>query len=205
MVYLKKVMKSIRVIGRVLMTYLQNKGKGYTNWYDIVDKLRNGLNDAKNHPKDIDMQKYTPPMLNLEHPPKYEVGQLVYRRLEKAQNDDGQQYHNSKFRQGDNRFEMVPRKIKQVVLYSSPNPYRYILETIPNVSYAEAENETHEKFRIKKIVGKKTEKKKTFYLVHWQGFKVAEATWEPKEQLIEDGFENVLNDYDESLKVKSKK
>jgi hypothetical protein len=199
-----------RVVARVLMTYLQNKGDGYKNWTDIIEPLRKGLNDAKSHPKDQDMSKYTPPMLNLEHPPKYKVGDLVYRRLEKSINDSGQQNHDKRFRAGDVRYEMVPRKIKQVVLYSSPNPYRYILETIPSVSYAEqellpAENETAEKYRIKKIVGKKTEKKKTYYLVHWQGFKVADATWEPKQQLIEDGFQNVLNDYDESLKSKKKK
>jgi hypothetical protein len=49
------------------------------------------------------------------------------------------------------------------------------------------------------------EKKKTYYLVHWQGFKVADATWEPREQLIEDGFPATINDYEESLKAKTKK
>ena len=45
------------------MTYLQNKtmelNSDYYEWTDIIDELRHNLNDAKKHPKDIDLNKYS--------------------------------------------------------------------------------------------------------------------------------------------------
>jgi hypothetical protein len=202
-------------IGRFLMTYLTNKseelGKEYYNWTDIVDELRHGLNDLKKHPKDVDMNTFTPKEINLDNPPKFKLGELVYRRLEKPLDSFGNKYHNSTFRAGDVRFEMVPRKIVKVLVYSSPNPWRYILNEIPNVSYAEAElmpakkTETEEKYIIKNIRDKRTAKGKTEYLVHWKGFLVKDSTWETKDKLLEDGAGEFITRFEDELKSKSKK
>jgi hypothetical protein len=80
------------------------------------------------------------------------------------------------------------------LVYSSPNPWRYIFFDLPNVSYAEAEllkakdPETEEKFVIKNIRDERKVKGKYEYLVHWKGYLlVKDSTWESKEQLIEDG------------------
>ncbi len=105
--------------------------------------------------------------------PNIKKNDLVYRRLEVPIDKFGNKLHG-KFRQGDNRYEVsVPRKVVQVLAYSSPNPWRYILDTLPNVSYAEQEllpahNETEQKFIVRKIINKKSERKIIYYLVWWK-------------------------------------
>lgn len=198
-----------KILGRVFMTYLSNKTvelkKPYTDWIDMVDFVRHEINGIKKHPDDINMNKYEPPKLNLEQEPKYNVGDLVYRRLEKPKDEYGNKYHNQTFRQGDIRFEInEPRKIIKVLAYSGNNPWRYILFDLPNVSYAEAEllpaKEKEEKFIVNKIRDKKIEKQKVYYLVQWKGKKVKDSTWEPKDNLIEDGLEEYIQEYEDKKK-----
>ena len=62
-----------------------------------------------------------------------------------------------------------------------------------------------EKWIVQKIRDKKTEKGKVYYLCKWKGFKVSEATWESKANLIEDGFESEIKDFEQILKSKKKK
>jgi hypothetical protein len=105
----------------------------------VVDDLRHNINDVKKHPQDVNLNKYVPPEIDMDLPPNYKINDLVYRRLEVPIDKFGNKLHNTNFRQGDVRFEFIPRKVSQVLAYSSPNPWRYILNGLPNVSYAEAE------------------------------------------------------------------
>lgn len=180
-----------RQLGRLFMTYLQNKteqsGKDYNEWTDILDKVRIGLNKIKKHPKD--KNPYTEPIadINITDPPKYKVGDLVYRRLEKPDND------NQKFRMGDNRYDtVVPRKIKFIiVLPSKYNPYRYLLEDIPNVSYAEAElipatDKTEKAFEFRAIIDKLVRGRKVLYRVWMKKQLKKDAKYYDKNILIND-------------------
>ena len=203
-----------KIVARFLMTYLQNKtmelNKDYYEWTDIIDELRHNINDAKKHPKDVNLNKYVPPEINMDQPPKYKINDLVFRRLEVPLNKFSRKLHNTNFRQGDNRFELIPRKVLQVLAYSSPNPWRYILNELPNVSYAEAElipakNETEEKFIVRKIIGKKTEKKIIYYLVWWKKKLKKDATYEPRSKLLEDNLDEYIKEYEDDIKVKRKK
>jgi len=75
-----------KVVGRFLMTYLQNKSMelncDYYEWTDIIDEFRHNINDAKKHPKDANFNSYVPPEINMDQPPKYKINDLVFRRLE---------------------------------------------------------------------------------------------------------------------------
>jgi len=201
-------------LGRIIMTYLQNKSaelhKEYFEWTDIInDQFRKDFNKIKKHPKDIDLNTYVPKDINLDNPPKYKVGDLVYRRLEIPVDEYGTKLHNGIFRQGDNKFTMVPTKIIRVLAYSSPNPWRYILQGFPNVSYAEAEllpsNESEEKFVVRKIIGKMTKNKIVYYLVWWKKELKKDATWEPKTNLLEDKLDDYIQQYEKEVKDKAKK
>jgi hypothetical protein len=197
-----------RQIGRFLMTYLSNKSDelntDYTDWTDKIDELRHGLNEIKKHPQDVNLNKYVAKDINIENPPKFKVGDLVYRRLEKPIDKYSNKLHNNRFRAGDNKFEMVPRKIVKVLIYSSPNPYRFILFDLPNVSYAEAEllraKESVEKFVVRKIIDKMTKNKIVYYNVWWKGKLKKDSTWESKANLLEDNCSNYINDYEDSVK-----
>ncbi len=194
-----------RQLGRVFMTYINNKSmeldSEYTDWTDIIDDVRHEINELKNHPKDIDMDNYIPKKINIEKAPKFKVGDLVYRRLEKPLDRFGNKYQNSKFRQGDNRFEInEPRKIVQVLVYTSNDPYRYLLNGLPNVSYAENEllpaKETEEKRIVKKIIDKKVTNRIVYYKTWFKGELKRDAIWLPKKQLLEDGLKEYIQEYE---------
>jgi hypothetical protein len=194
-------------LARVLMTYLSNKGHDYTDWTDLIDSLRTELNDMKSHPPDQDMSTYQMKDVDIKSMPKFKVGDLVYRRLEKPLSSTGQKYHNQKFRAGDVRYEVnEPRKIVRVVAYPSPNPWRYILQDLPNVSYAEAEivpaKETEEKRIVKKIFDKMTKDKIVYYKVWFKKEKKDQSLWLKKDQLIEDGLQEYIDQYENEKKKK---
>lgn len=198
-----------RQLGRIFMTYLSNKteqlGHPYNDWTDIVDFTRHEINDFKKHPKDISMTDYVPKPLNLDDEPKYEVGDLVYRRLETPKDMYGNKYHNQRFRQGDVRYETLePRKIIKILAYTSRDPWRYILANLPNVSYAESElipaKETEEKRIVRKIWDKMTKNKIVYYRVWFKKELKSESLWLPKEQLIEDGLQEYIQQYEDEKK-----
>jgi transposase InsO family protein len=199
-----------RLVGKIIMTYLTNQemenDKPCTDWVPLIPKIREQLNDIKTHPKDKD--PFTTPMniskLNLKTPPKYKVGDLVHYVIEKP--DDGK---FGAFRSGDRRYSKDVKKIKFVLIYSSPNPYRYLLDGVPNVSYAEAEliptKSSEQTYTILKIIDKKTEKGKVYFKVWWKRYKKSESTWQSEEQLKEDGAQEYIDEYENSLKEKNKK
>jgi hypothetical protein len=203
-----------RQIGRVLMTYLTNKsielGYEYLEWTDIIDKLRHNLNDAKKHPSDIDLNTYVPKEINMDNLPLFKIGDIVYHRLEVPVDDKGIKLHDSRFRQGDIRYDLLhPRKIVQVFAYSSVNPYRYELEDMANVSYAEAElisadEELGSRYTVREILDKKTIKRKIYYRIWWSGYLKKDASWEPKSELILDGLQNRITEFEDTIKSKKK-
>lgn len=203
-----------RALGRLFMTYLTNKsmelGHEYKEWTDILEPVREVLNAEKKHPKDIDIgNDYMPQPLDLTNEPKYKVGDLVYRRLEKPEDDKGNKYMHQKFRAGDNRFHKETRKIVKVLAYSGQDPWRYILNDLPNVSYAENEllpaKEKQETYIIENIRDKKKINGKIHYLVKWRGYLVKDATWEPEDKLLEDGAHEYIQKYEQSLNDKKSK
>ena len=98
---------------------------------------------------------------------------------------------------GDYRYNKFDaRKIKKVLFY--PNNIRYILDGKSNVSYAESELfkvENVPEYRVKKIIDKRKEGRKIFYLVWWDKCLKKDATWEPRRKLIKDVPE-LIKEYD---------
>ena len=199
-----------RFIARILLTYLANMkrktGKVYTDWIDILEKTRVAINDFKKHRADQNPNTYPMKEIDIDVPPKFKVGDLVYHKIEIAKDEYGKAFHHSKFRSGDERYSDEARKIVKEVVYPSKNPYRYILNGIPDVAYAEAElilanDKTEETWYIRKIIGKRTVNKKVFYLVWWKKDLKKEATWEPKERLLKDDAGDYIKEYEDSLKI----
>eukprot|EP01040_Poterioochromonas_malhamensis_P009168 gene9168-9941_t len=199
-----------RQIGRIFMTYLTSKsielGYEYTNWDDIVDLVRKELNGMKHHLKDEDPYNYQMPTPDVKSLPKYNVGDLVYRPLEKPENISGEREYGT-FRVGDRRHDLIPRKIKRVFLYQ--NNWRYQLNGFEQVAYAESEllpaKEEEEMYEIEAIRDEKKVKNKIYYFIKWKGYKVSESTWEPKDELLKDLGTERLNQLIEDYKDKLKK
>lgn len=182
-----------RELGRLYNGYLnhmkEETGEVYREWTDVTDIIRTELNAfrLKKLPKDITKVKYAAPKIQLN--PKFKVGDIVYRQLDAPQNILGAEQNTKQFREGDRRWDLVPRKIKQEFIYNL-GP-RYILTGIPNVSYTEsqlmkAKNEKEEKYIVEKLVKKVMKNKKVYFEVKWRGYNSSENTLESRDQLIKD-------------------
>lgn len=172
-------------------------------WDEAIPVVRRELNKLRKHKLPEDIFEMEPPNINLKATPKFNVGDLVYVKLEIPKNALGNRQDTNNFRVGDFRFDTAPKKIVKILIYPETPTFRYMVSTMKNVSFSEnelmlAENEEDEKFEVKEIIGKKTVKKKIYYLIWWKGFKKDEATWEPMDQLIEDGVGKLIQEFDDN-------
>jgi hypothetical protein len=186
-----------RQISRLLFALMnkveEDTKKTFNEWVEFVDDVRSELNEHRNKEEGDPVTDDYPVPDVVE--PKFKVGDTVYRKSDVPLTALGKQQPTKAFRMGDYRWDLVPRKVEKVLSYSGRNPTRYILDTLPNVSYAEpelkfAENETKEKFVIKQFIAKKVQtikgKRQVFYKVWWKGYPKSKATWEPEIQLRKD-------------------
>ena len=204
------------ILGKLLNGYMNSveeaTGKTYREWTDKLDLIREKLNEIRRKKLPDNIFTHIYPHWNAYKPiknskkekyeeikPKYKVGDLVYVVLETPENALGKKLKGL-FRNGDYRLTKEPHKILQLLYYHGPPYYRYIVNGFDGVSYQEAElkaavGETDEKFKVKKIIGKKTVKKVLYYLVWWKGYKRDEATWETAQNLLEDGLDEYIDEY----------
>jgi hypothetical protein len=193
-----------RQLGRLFNGYMNNKeeesGEVYREWTDVLETVRKELNKFK-HKDGKDPYTHEYPVPKYEKA-KYKVGDIVYHISEVPLSALGKKQPTQKFREGDYRWSLVPRKIVSVVAFSGKVSSRYILDSKPNVSFADYElkkaAEKEEEFVIKKIIDKKIENGKTYYKVHWKGYPKAEATWERRKKLKKD-VPKMVKDYEDSL------
>jgi hypothetical protein len=132
-----------RQLGRFLNGYMNSQevqtGKPYKEWTDIIDTLRKELNKirVKSLPKNPRTHEYKI-LDTLTTTPKYKVNDMVYRALDEPRNSLNEK-QSGKFREGDNRWDEVPRRITKVLYYSGSVAYRYMLNGIHQASYSEWE------------------------------------------------------------------
>ena len=144
--------------------------------------------------------------------PKYKVNDLVYVVLETPEDALGNK-QKGLFRNGDYRLTKEPHKILKVLYYHGAPYFRYIVNGFDGVSYQEAElkpaiGETSEKFKVKQIIGKKyflekstskNKKKVLYYKVWWKGYKKSESTYEKATNLIEDGLQDYIDEFESTF------
>eukprot|EP00981_Chlorochromonas_danica_P002509 scaffold478_cov203-Ochromonas_danica.AAC.1 len=109
----------------------EETGKRYRGWTDIVDIVRKELNEHR-HKK---LKSFNPddyPPVSIDRLPKFEVGDIVYEKLDHPENALGNKQDTSQFRTGDYRFSRVPKKIIKVIVMRDEPIFRYILESKPN-------------------------------------------------------------------------
>ena len=142
-------------------------GKVSKAWTHAIDDVRDKLNSYRRSrgmkmPKDITTYEYPifdnlEPKMKSKHKtsmkyindeeeqvykvinPKYKLGDLVNVLLEEPRTMNDKKQPTKNFRMGDLRLEKKKRKIIKVLYYSGPNPYRYLIEGLPNASYTEQE------------------------------------------------------------------
>jgi hypothetical protein len=122
-------------------------GKVSKAWVKYIPVVRDGLNKArlKKLPDDYE-DEYIYPPLNLPIDKKgsiiknkYKIGDYVHVNLDRPESVLGKKQTGSTFRTGDARYDSKARKIIKVLYYNGKNPYRYLVQGIKNVSYAESD------------------------------------------------------------------
>ena len=200
-----------KLLGRYLINYMTKKeketGKEYNEWTEILNELIRKLNKIRKRPDGDPFAIRAAPKFDIIENQQYKVGDLVYRKLDIPKNAlNNFEKDNPKFRT-DYRWDTEePKKIKYVLYY--PRNIRYVLNGYPNVAYTQDElkfakqKESEELFAVKKIWEKKIERKTIFYKVWWKKYLKKDSTWEPKSNLIIDGFQNEIDEFEQTLKKK---
>ncbi len=202
-------------ITKLIMVYLNNKSIGlpkpYKEWTEILDNIVTVLNEHRQ--KQFKQLKYKYKNFSdiniiqnyVETKPKFNIGQAVHYKLERPENSNGEVLTN-RFRNGDNKYSVTTRKITKIIYMNDAPYYRYMLEDIPQCSFSEFQlipaHSNDSTYTVKDIIGKKTEKKKIYYLVWWKGWLKKESTFVSKEQLLEDGLKEYIDRYEDELKLK---
>ena len=196
-----------RQLGRLFNGYMnsvENKtGKVYREWTDVADKIRTGLNKLRKKPAKSKDHIYPIPDTSTKN--KYNAGDMVFRQLDQPRNSLNEKVSGDNFREGDNRYDIVPRKIKQVLYYPGKVPYRYLLKGIPNASFAEHQlkkaDTDDELNEVKKVLDKRTFDNEIHYRVWFYEETKKEADWYPKSDLIK-FIPDVLKTFDKEFDKK---
>lgn len=199
-------------IARILMNYLNDKsmekGKDYHDWTDILDMVREEVNqyrvrDLEKLRKYQDKRYFDPEEAG---DPEFNIGDYVHYKVDRPIDIRGNPINDGKFRQGDRIFSLETRQIVDILCYPSEPYYRYKLHDMINVSYSASELKLSEQkdnyFILRKIIGVKSVAKKKYYLCWWKGGLKADATWEPVDKLIEDGLSEEITEFEKENRKK---
>lgn len=194
-----------KTLARLFNGYMNMKEKQsdkvYKEWTDILDKVRTELNNIRKIEITKDVSEYDYPFFNPTSEAKFKVGDMVHEKLDYPENMLGKKQPTENFRVGDVKYSMVPKRIEKVIYMNDEPYYRYMLSGIKNASYSEYElmksRFKEERYKVKDLIDKRLVGRKTEYLVWWQGYKKAESTWEPRSNLIKDGFKDYIDRYEE--------
>ena len=199
-----------RTLGRIINGYMNQVEKDtneeFKEWNNkgTLDIIRKELNEARRR-KD---GKIEYKQIGYDEP-KFKVGDLVQYYLNTPQNIRGEEVRG-KFREGDRRWSLTPRKIVKIIRVAGPITNRYILNYIPNVSYTEDQlrlsKDEEETFEIKKIIDKnKDEDGNTIYKVWYKGYLKKDAYWIPEDELRRLGADFSIEEYEKSVKKKKRR
>lgn len=157
-----------RQLGRIFNLYMNSiekkTGKRYTDWIQIIDTVREDLNDLrrKKLPKNINEHEYALPKdyttkevevihkdkkgkktievkeVNTPIKPKFKIGDYVYRYLDVPRDALGKRQNSEARREADILWDTTPREITQVFAYGGDGPvFRYYLQGVRDASYTE--------------------------------------------------------------------
>lgn len=198
-----------RQLGRLLNGYMNAKelktGKQFKEWTEAVPIVREELNAYRKKTATY-LKNYKAPETDLSKPPKFNIGDIVYRLLDTPENALGQKQSGT-FREGDFRWDRQPRKIEKIVYYAGKKPYRYLLNDLKDVSFSEGQlkeaKEDVELFEVRQILEKKTIKGEIFYLTWYYNELKKDASYQPETELLK-FVPQLVADFNERPKKKKK-
>jgi hypothetical protein len=182
-----------RQLGRLFNGYMNKMelktGKDYCEWTDIIDVVREKLNKIRKVPATAkSMKDVTYKVPDIITKPKFKEGNLVYRLLDHVENALGKKQPTEQYREGDYRWDRIPRRIEQVFIYTGHQTYRYQLKGLPHVSFADWElkpsKEEEELFEVRQFLESRKVGNKIELLTWYYNEKKAESSWQPRSEMI---------------------
>jgi hypothetical protein len=187
-------------------------GNPSTEWVDELPKIVKRLNkrfEIKNPKPSDSTDLVVNPNVEL-----LDIGSTVRYPLDRPIDVVTKKPVDKKFRAGDPKMSLKPVKIVDIRL-SSSNPPLYKLDNGVDTMYTgEALLKVDEanvkappasvqkKFVVEKIVGKRKHKGKIEYLIKWKDYPDSDNTYEPYKKLVEDGFAEMIDDFNKTKKTK---
>ena len=183
-------------IGSILLKRMANQelitGEKSKEWVSDIKELIEVLNERKK--KSILHKEISPDPIVDDYTGKLlTIGQKVRLKLDKPIDTVKGKRLNGDFRSSDIKWSMKVYKITQVLLKPGFPPL-YLTDANDNVGRTKNQLQkvskkdeepdarfirgTPEHYLISKILDKKIENRKTYYLVKWKGYKDADNTWE---------------------------
>lgn len=159
-----------------------------------VKYLRRIINVYNKHAKPQPIQFDKPPRCKGNACKLLDEGDEVYVALDHPKDITGKRLHD-KWRSGDIRYDLTPKKIKTVIMRPDQPPM-YLIEGINNTVYTRQElmpvnkklqqptEQAMNKWIVEKIIKRDPKKKPLHYIVKWKGYK--DPTSEPAKTLRED-------------------
>ena len=193
-------------------------GKPNAEWIDDFRGILKNMNEkAKVSKVKKESDEYVPTPFNREILPE---GTLVRVALDAPIDPITKKPLHGNFRKGDIRWEIAPRKIARFIIVPGQPPM-YILEgkdgkedrrasytrnrlQVVNSNEVKPQPKERKKdeeifYVIDKLVGKRVQRGKVRYLVHWKGYDKSEDSWVSEKSLVEDGNQALINRYERSL------
>jgi len=199
-----------RTLGRIINGYMnqieKETNEEFKEWNDdtLLGTKRKELNELRKRPDGkIEYKEYK------YQEPKFKVGDLVQYYLNTPQNIRGEEVRG-KFREGDRRWSLTPRKIVKILRVPGDIPNRYMLNYIDNVSYTEDQlrlsKDEEETYEIKKIIDKnKDDDGNVIYKVWYKGYLKKDAEWILEDELKRLGADFSIEEYEKTKKKKRRK
>jgi len=186
-------------LGYLLNKYMADQevktGKEYKEWTKPLRQIVKELNKERKQPNGDPFKSRK--IIIPEKDSKFKKGDIVHWALD-APESFTERKLDAKFRQGDRRWSRSTVRVDQVLVYNSDIiPYRYLINNNSYASYTAnqlklAKNQKVEKFAVKDIIGARGRGRTREFLVQWSDYPKESASWEPKDQLIEDGLEDYI-------------
>lgn len=187
-----------KMLGRLFNGFMNSveikTGKVYREWTDVIDIVREDLNEMRKKQLPQNIRTHIYPVINTIKKPKFKKGDMVHRLLDNPRNMLNEKVHNlSGFREGDLRWDPIPVKVTKILYYDGEEPIRYLLSGIKNASFAEYQLKLtkldidEEVDEIKAIIDKSYNRKEKmwYYRIQMFGESKKQSGWYGHSSLME--------------------